>query len=776
MKNIFILVLLLFIAFHSLSQDQPVQTIRGTVTDQTSGQPLSFVSILLTGTVSGTTTDGSGNFALVRIPVGRYTLQASMVGYESFVIRELQVTSGKEVFLDIPMKESITSLSEVVAKPRVSKNMPVNGNATVSARMLSVEEATRYAGGFDDPARLVTSFAGVTSNVGNNSIIVRGNNPQSLQWKLEGVEIPNPNHFADLSAFGGGGLTALSSQLLANSDFLTGAMPAEYNNALSGVFDIFMRSGNNRKTEKTFQIGPLGIDFAAEGPFRREGKSSYLFNYRYSTLGLLEPILPENAGGTNYQDLSFKLSFPVNKYNSLSVFGIGLIDRSGAEEKLNRAEWQYDSDRERMDARQFMSAAGITHKILLGHQRYIKSTLAATMNGITLTTGRLDDQMTLWPENDVRNRNATLVLSSFMNSRFSSAHTNKTGFTFTEMLFRMKTGQTPMLSAPLQNIVDEYGHTALISAYSHSMFNLSPRATAAVGLNLHWLTLNNPVSVEPRIGFKYEIRPGQSLNLAYGLHSRMERLNYYFVKDPADNKQNPELGLSKAHHLVLGYDLLPSPLTHLKAEVYFQYLFDIPVIADSSYSLINQQNDWFFDAKLRNSGKGRNAGIDITYEKYLSRGFYYLATASFFVSRYNGGDLIWRNTRFNRNYLLNFLAGKEWNTGKLRQNSFGLNLRMSFMGGECYTPVDPWLSAERKEAVQDESRAFTERTSPAFISHFTALYRINRKKMSHEIALKFINLTRYKDFQGFQYNYQTGKTEIKREEVFIPNLSWKIEF
>ena len=142
--------------------------------------------------------------------------------------------------MTIQMKENTGLLSEVVVKPNVNKELPLNNLASVSAKMLSVEEATRYAGGFDDPARLVSSFAGVSSNVSNNAIAIRGNSPQSLQWKMEGIEIPNPNHFADMTTFGGGGLTALSSQLLANSDFFSGAMPAEYSNALSGVFDIFI--------------------------------------------------------------------------------------------------------------------------------------------------------------------------------------------------------------------------------------------------------------------------------------------------------------------------------------------------------------------------------------------------------------------------------------------------------------------------------------------------------------------------------------------------------
>jgi len=281
MKQSF-LVLFLFVSAQVFAQ-QPKQTIRGNVIDDASNSPLSFVSVGLLNTATGTVTDSAGNFTIQNVPVGRYDMRVSFVGYEPVVLREIQVTSAKEVFLNITLKESLTTLDEIVVRPNVNKEQPLNPMATVSAKMLSVEEAQRFAGGFDDPARLVSAFAGVSSNTGNNAIVVRGNSPQSLQWKLEGVEISNPNHFADMASFGGGALTALSIYMLANSDFFSGAMPAEYSNALSGVFDISMRNGNNQKHEHSFQLGALGIEAASEGPFKKGGKSSYIFNYRYST-------------------------------------------------------------------------------------------------------------------------------------------------------------------------------------------------------------------------------------------------------------------------------------------------------------------------------------------------------------------------------------------------------------------------------------------------------------------------------------------------------------
>src|SRR5690554_3967378 len=300
---------ILILVFISLLQatiyaQQPTQSIRGNITDQYSHEAVAFATVIILNTdpVIGTISNDEGYFELKDVPVGRYNIQVSFIGYEPAIIREVQVISAKETLIDIQLKESQTRLDEIIIKPKVNKDQPLNAMASVSARMLSVDEAKRFAGGFDDPARFASSFAGVASNIGNNGIVVRGNAPKFLQWRMEGIEIPNPNHFADIDTFGGGGLTALSTQMLANSDFFTGAFPAEYGNALSGVFDIFMRNGNNQKHEHAFQVGAIGIDASSEGLLKKGGDASYLFNYRYSTLALIASLLPENAGGIRYQD------------------------------------------------------------------------------------------------------------------------------------------------------------------------------------------------------------------------------------------------------------------------------------------------------------------------------------------------------------------------------------------------------------------------------------------------------------------------------------------
>jgi hypothetical protein len=777
----FILIsIFVFLALIKSIAQLPVQTIRGTVVDNDSNAPLAFatVTILNTNPLIGTTTNYQGNFILNNVSIGRYNIKVTMVGYEPLVVNEVAISASKEVFLNIMIKEKVFSLSEAVIRPKINKELPLNATATLSAKMVSVEEAKRYAGGFDDPARLVSSFAGVSSNVGNNAIVVRGNNPQGLQWKLEGVEIPNPNHFSDLSTFGGGGLTALSAQLLANSDFFLGAFPAEYSNALSGVFDIYMRNGNNSKPEHTFQMGLTGIDISSEGPFKKSKHSSYLFNYRYSTMALLEPILPENAGGVRYQDLSFKLNFPTKKTGAFSVWGIGLIDGSGSRAKTDMNQWIYDSDREMQDVKQSMGAIGLTHKMLVNSRQYIKSIVAVTINSIDFTTDRLDSTMSLLPKSKIDNKSYNFVLTSFLNTKFSASHINKTGFSVTGLAYNIMLKNNLQNGNYLQTIQAENGYCTLLGAYSNSTLNIFENVTVNLGISGQVFTLNSHHTLEPRIGIKYQFAPAQSISFAYGLHSRLERLNYYFAKNSLFGNEaiNKNLDFTKSHHLVVGYDRSLSEFTHLKIEVYYQHLFNVPVMKDSSFSFINMQNDWFFNGKLQNTGKGKNYGIEITYEKYLSQGYYYILTSSLYNSRYTGGDNVWRDTRYNRIYAFNFLIGKEWQIGGNKQNILSLNGRMSYQGGDHYSPVDVAASEASEEAIFDETKAFSKQFSPALIAHFTAIYKINKIKSAHEIAFKLLNVTMYKEFSGFQYNFHSRTVDEKRDALFIPNLSYKIEF
>ena len=771
-----IAIIALFFSVCCFAQERPVQTLRGVVNDRASGHPIPYATVRLTDMPDlGAVCDSLGRFTLPKVPVGRHSVESSFMGYEPAIIREILVTSAKEVYLEIAMRENVNELNEVVVRAN-NRDETMNKMAVAGARMLSVEEASRYAGGFDDPARLVASFAGVAPSVSNNGISIHGNAPHLLQWRLEDVEIPNPNHFADIATLGGGILSSLSAQVLGNSDFFTGAFPAEYGNAVSGVFDMKLRNGNNQKNENTFQVGIMGIDFASEGPLSKKHKASYIFNYRYSTTGLLNVDL---GGKMDYQDLNFKLNFPTRSAGTFSVWRTALIDKFKSSFDRDPGKWDYLEDAAQAHSTQYMAAGGITHRYFFDENTLLKTTLAGTYSDQEAFQINFDRELNSSPFLDQYSRSTNLILTSSLNRKISNRFTNKTGFTYTQMFYNMDLKLAPFIDKPLELISKGDGNTSLLSAYNSSSWGMSDQLSLNFGLYGQLLTLNNRWTLEPRAGLKYQANAKTSFALAYGMYSRMEKIDVYFVKTQStgDESVNKNLDFTKAHHLMLSFAYKMSNNMSLKVEPYVQFLYDVPVMRDSSFSVLNR-DEFFVENTLVNKGRGRNIGVDITWERALSKGLYYMVTASLFDSRYRGGDGVWHNTRFNRKYVLNGLIGKEWMLGRNKQNILSVNLKMTLQGGERYAPIDveATMAHPDKEVQYDETRAYSIQRSPMLIGNYTVSYRINKRRVSHEFAIKGINFTGAKEYIQHLYNIKTEKIEASEQKTGLTNISYKIEF
>lgn len=762
-------ILLLFSAI--ANAQEPVQTIRGQVLDAASGAPIPGVSIMLleSDPIKGTTSDTNGNFSLGNIPVGRHNLRFTYVGYEPRILQDIMVSSAREVVLNIALRESVTEMEEVVVRPDKVKNKPLNSMAVSSARQLSMEEASRYAGGFDDPARLAASFAGVAGNLQDNALVIRGNAPKGMLWQMEGVEIPTPSHFANIVTLGGGGITALSSQLIADSDFYTGAFPAEYGNALSGVFDLNLRNGNNRQYEHTFNAGVIGIDVASEGPI--SGDASYLFNYRLSTFSLIAPLLPEGAGNIRYQNLSFKLNVPTQQTGTFSLWGIGGDDYSGGPPEDDPDDWVYNYDREDVESPTRFGAIGLKHRLLVGGQAYLTTSLAGSGNGFRWNLDRYaDDGENLYPREYIRYKAGKLTAKSVINVKLNANHTNRSGITVNRMSYSQEMRYSDDPSEPLQLITDEKGHNYLYQGFSQSRFQWQNFLITG-GFHIQHFDLTDALSFEPRVAVQF--KPNQnSFSLSYGRHSQVEPLSIYFA-----HPQNRDLGFTKADHFVAGYSRSFTNDFFLNLEFYYQRLTDVPVIPDSSFSSLNMELDWFLEDRMVNDGLGENYGVDLTFERYLSKGWYGLFTGSVFKSRYQGGDGVWRNTRFDRGFIFTLLGGREWEfRDEERVRYFSVNARVNLMGGKRISPVDETLTHEDREVFYDETRAYANQEPMVVYGDLTLEYRKNRSNISSVWSLQIINLTGYKEYYGHVYNLQHNSIDEDRERIVVPNLSYKIEF
>lgn len=781
LKRITIIIFTIILLSNNLYSQIVTQTIKGKVFDNETqiSLPGANIAILDSDPLIGTTTDDDGFFKLDNVAIGRVNLWVSFLGYESRYISNLLISSGKEVVLNIPLRESYTSLKEVIVKPDNEKDKSINKMATLSAKTFSVEETRRYAGGFDDPSRLAGSFAGVIPKPANtNEIAIRGNAAKGLQWRVEGVEIPTPNHLAEL--FSGGGFTMmLSTNMLANSDFFTGAFPAEYGNALSGVFDLNLRTGNPDKRETILQLGSYGVELATEGPFKKGEASSYLVNYRYSTMAFLEKIIPELNGMPSSSDLSLKMKFPCKKAGVFSLWSINGMGKVSFEQINDPTAWETNNDNIQYDIHYDLTVSGLNHRKIIGTKSYLFSSVLYSATRYKYQSKYYLDNLKFKPFNDQNEVNSGLSFYSYLNHKFNSRHTNRTGIILKRMAYnyQVEMNSNVAVSDTMDSFIDSKGATSSLQLYSQSAYYLKENLVVNAGMHLFYFNLNNNYSIEPRVGVKWSYKPNQSLSFAYGKHSRLEPLRIYLMEVPTPNgwsKPNEGLRITKAHHFVLGYNWNLSNFTHLKIEPYYQRLYDVPVIPDSSFSMINYKNDMFFSSELSNEGTGRNVGIDLTFEHFLKDGFYYLFTASLFDSKYKGGDGIERNTRYNQNYVLNLLMGKEW---RIRTNNiFSLNGKFTILGGPRYTPVDEKESIRYKYVIYNNAMLYEEQLPTNYYLDISLNYRINKAKCSHAIIFQIKNLLMQKDIIGYTFNYKTNSTEPFEISNMYPYFSYRFEF
>ena len=783
-----VLVLAMFMAMKAQAQETSVtsttQTIRGQVCDVASGEPMIGVSISVeNGTTMSTVSDANGNFVINNVPVGRHSVRATYIGYEPVLLKEQLVTSGKELVLNLKMTESISELSEVVVKPRVNKQVPLNEMAQVGARMFSVEEATRYAGGMADPARTASMFAGVATGGATNGISIHGNSPQMLQWRVEGVEVNNPNHFAEITEAGGGVFTSLNGTVLTNSDFMTGAMPAEYGNALSGAFDMKMRVGNNARHEHAVQVGTLGVDFASEGPLGKNSKASYLVNYRYSFLEIAKKLHAINMENEtlDYQDLSFKFNFPTSHAGTFAVWFTGLLDNYESKAP-DPSEWETLWDSNDSWSRQRSWAGGVTHTYRFRSGGMLTSNVAYTGSYQKLGVDDYSEQMQKMPDMSGRSMSWNVIISTQHKHKFSSRYTMQNGFEHRHMQFNTWLDYIKEVGGPLYRIYESDGNTGLTRLYTNHKIALSSRLSMVAGVNLMWFNLNNQVLVEPRVSFQYKTSPSSTLSVAYALNSRKEATDTYFVTiDHSSDAQpmfNEDLGLTRSHHISASFAQRLGENAMLKIEPYWQWLFDVPVEQGTAYSVINH-NLFYQDRALVNEGAGRNYGIDFTLERYLKDGLYGMLTATLFKSEYRDAQGEWHHSRHDRGWITNILGGKEWMVGKNRKNVFGLNGRLTLMGGDRYTPMVAGTTYEEvakrpdRAVPQDGSDPFCDQLDMNVGYAFSVKYTINKRNKAHHFILEYLQM---RSFHGQTFDIRTHELVNKYTSLTFPNIAYRIEF
>ncbi len=782
MKYAWILILLVVGCYNLEAQKSASfkQTIRGIVVDEDSKSPIIGANIIIIGSdpILGTTSDIDGRFKIENIPVGRHSISISYLGYENETLSNLLVGSGKELVLEINLVESIVQLNEVtVTAGADNKAEALNEMAMVSARSFSVEETKRFAAGAGDPARMITAYAGVAGNGGDdqNAIIIRGNSPRGLLWRLEGVEIPNPNHFASEGA-SSGGISILSSNTLTRSDFYTGAFPAEFGNALSGAFDIKLRKGNNEKREYAFQASVLGLEAAVEGPFKKGKRASYLLNYRYSTLALFNKMgihIVDEDEETEYQDAAIKLNFPTQKAGEFSLFGIGGLSTDKYKPTGSKYVQTTNTD---------MGVLGISHLIRLSPKSYLRS--FAALSGTRINATELEDNSDYNYEYLEKKTKTYGRIGTKLRTKINARHILETGLIYSNIAYNFNEKELISFpSAPTQEneSLNEKGNSNSLQAYTSWKYRISEKLSFVGGMHFLFFGLNKNWTIEPRSALKWTLSPGQSISMGFGIHSRIESLEYYLAKVYSSEGQvsqtNKNLDFTKARHYVLGYDKVLGKNWYFKIETYLQELYNVPVHHDPNniFSTLLLEDGYIQDS-LVNKGTGTNYGLELTIQRFFNKDFYLLFSASIYDATYKAADGKKRNTPFNSNFGFNLLAGKEFVMGKNNQNLLGFNLRTTFGGNRRYIPTNLEASRSSGFQVYDLERAYESRLPNYWKVDFQISYRINKPQLTHEFRIDLLNIGNRRNIATSYYNDAIQGIEYDTQTGFIPAFGYRVEF
>lgn len=787
---------------------QVTGTVRGTVVEAESQFPVPMVTVELQidTTINQMTGGIDGDFKFENITVGRHTLIISAIGFETLVRSNIIVNSGKETILALELQESVLEVgtAEVAASSRPTDVM--NEMATVSARAFTVAETDRYAGSRGDPARMASNFAGVQgADDSRNDIVVRGNSPQGVLWRVEGIDIPNPNHFA-IPGTAGGPVAILNNKFLSNSDFFTGAFPAEFGNSTAGVFDLRLRNGNRNTHEFSAQFGFLGTELLAEGPLSKSKGHSYLGMYRYSTVEMFSALGIDigTSAVPKYQDAAFKVNLMGKSGSTLALWGMGgkssvdiLISNQTSPERNIFGE----NDRDQY-FRSKMGLTGATWSKPFNSSTYLRTTLA---HGVDIqdsyheqvfrhleadNTYQVDSILPIMTYQFVQHKTS---LSSALNKKFNRKVSLRTGaiidlygWQFTDSIADRTPGSESW--GQWQRRWDADEASAMVQAFAQIKWRPAEKWTVVAGWHMQHLTLNGSSSLfEPRLGTTFAINEKQRLSFGLGQHSQMQPGYMYFYGNETDENDdlvahNKDMGFSRSQHAVMGYDVQFGKRLSAKAEVYYQRLYDIPVTAvASSFSMINAGSGFArqFPDALENTGSGRNYGLELTLVRSFDKGLFFMATGSVFNALYTGSDGVERNVEFNGKYAWNLLGSKEW---KLNHGtSFVSGLKLTGLGGRWYGEVDEEASNLAREIVWDEETRNTLQFDPYFRADVKLNFKFNREKATHEVGMDLVNITGRKNILKLTYapdESEDGGSSIREEYQlgFLPVFFYRIDF
>ncbi len=780
----FLLSSILFLLGSSAAMAQDFsQSLRGTIIDQQTQMTLPGVIVEIKDNTSLQVlgvglSDDQGEFLIEDLPLGKVQVIARIAFYEPMIIEDIDLSSAKQWALDIALKASSIDIEEVEIVANPLRGQVMNQMASVSGLSITPEQTRQMAASWDDPMRVLTAFPGIVQpGSGFNDFSIRGNSGANMLYLLEGVPIHNPNHFS-LLGNSGGFVTQFSTELLSNSDFFSSAFPAEYGNVVNGVFDLRFRNGNNQRREHTFKASVFGLDFATEGPFSRDGNASYIFNYRYSTLGLLASIIDVGGVRPGYQDLSFNVTIPLKDNALIKIFGVGGIGNLLIQADQDSTSWTEDSRRIERNWGSTSGSMGLAYYKPLKNEAYLHSALSYS-NGHYFDNSRFITDELDWYDTQIsalKENRINWVID--INKRWKEKYFNTTGIMLSTIGHDYEGALYDQRISDLDTIAFTEGRSNVIQLYSQSKISLNTAWTLQAGFNTFYMDTANKLAFDPRVTLDYKTSHSAKISFAYGHHTRMERMPFYFVSEEvagSEQRLNENINYLKAHHFVSSYTRMINANLKFGLELYYQYLYDVP--SAGSYSVLNDYQTLPALA-LNNDGFGRNYGLEWSLQRFAKKDFYYLLSFSIFDSKFKTDEGIWRNTQFDQKYAYSILVGKDFKQkqkkGKLR--NFGISAHWRHTGGTYYNPVDLEASSLYGSTRFDLSDPFTLQNNPLYNLDVKFSRRVSSENYDAEFSLSFKNLYSSRAIIDRSYDPRTNELRETEDYGVIPNIAYKINF
>ncbi|MFC2138913.1 TonB-dependent receptor, partial [Bacteroidota bacterium] len=561
--------------------------------------------------------------------------------------------------------------------------------------------------------------------------------------------------------------------------------------------------------ESAIGLGLIGTDITLEGPFKKGYRGSFLFNYRYSTASLVQDIGLINVDGLfNFQDANFKIVLPTKKIGTFSVFGVGgmsgyyvddyAINMLGTPtSRTNSIELQEDAEKEN-----YLLNTGLNHILTINESSFIKTSISYSGNGIrddmfksenigTINTlGEFIVDSIVNKSLSLKNRlyKSTYRGNVMYSNKINTHNKIKIGIKYTIHIYDYLQSYLPEDAKTLFTVVDFNENVATLQNYISWKYRLNENITIVSGIHNMNVLINNKSTLEPRIAVNWKINRTNSVHIGYGNHSTMESIHHYYTKveqvDGSVVEPNTDLDLLKAHHYVVGYEKRFNGNFMAKVELYYQYIYNIPVedVDTSYFATINEGLDYRY-VDLVNEGTGKNYGVEVTFERFFANDYFFLVNASLFNSTYKSLEGMERNTMYNKKYLGNILYGKEFqNLGQNKNKTLAINSKLFIQGGQRFTPllrdddgnliVDP-----ENNRFWDYEQAYEAYLDNVYQINVSISYKINKLKATHEIFLDLQNLTNYK---GRTYEYydesEPGNIGYASQFGFFPNLMYRVYF